>query len=116
MKLTPMQLRLAAAYSGSVGAASSSPSAAPAQTKSIAAKDRKPELADRVELSEQAKAHARIRARLVAGRVDAAAIPETPAGGGTSNPSGELKMHSSAASQNAAATGIAVGRLIDAVG
>ena len=70
--------------------------------------------ADRVELSEEAKAQTRIRARLVAGRVGAAAIPEVPPEGVKSNDTHAMAIHASAASQNAAATGVAVGRLIDA--
>ena len=99
MKLTPLQARLVNAYTAA-------PTERAVVSPSITTKT--PE--DRVELSEQAKAHLRIRARLVGGSVSVPAMPEAAA---RSPESQSMQLHQTPAAVNAAATGVAVGRTLD---
>ena len=116
MTISPMQLRLAAAYSSvsasGAGAASGSPSA----LEGVASA--RTEVADRVELSPTARMQQRIRQSLLAGRVDGSILKslggDEPAAGEARAALSAIAMHRSAAAANAAATGVAAGATFDA--
>lgn len=107
MKITPMQVRLAAAYP--TGRAAAAPAAELHESPTGA-----PGIVDRVELSATAKAQQRIRESLVGGRVERAAVPDAkPLTPQASPPTDAIAMHRTAAAKNAAATGVAAGHLLD---
>ncbi|MCX5688579.1 MAG: hypothetical protein NTV94_02085 [Planctomycetota bacterium] len=114
MKLTPLQERLIAAYQQPVHdhALVLKPGATAAASP---ARD-----ADRLELSPQAAAAQRIRSKLVGGTVTRPAVPEelNAATGVVAGRTGEgnLQLHRTPAAANAAATGVAAGIRLDAIG
>ena len=108
MKITPMQVRLAAAYpTGRAGAPSAELQESPSGSAGIV---------DRVELSATAKAQQRIRDSLVGAKVEHAAMPDVkPLTPVAAEPTDAIAMHRTAAAKNPAATGVAAGNLIDTV-
>ncbi len=113
MTISPMQLRLAAAYPSTATAAAHRAGAAPADDAASATAVRT-EVVDRVELSPTAKMQQRIRDALLAGRVDRSILADEPTAGETRATLSAIAMHRSAAAANAAATGVAAGTTFDA--
>jgi hypothetical protein len=110
MTISPMQLRLAAAYpsSSTPGAVRGSGDAA-GETPAV-----RVDVVDRLELSPTAKMQQRIRDSLLAGRVDRSILADEPTAGEARATLSAIAMHRSAAAANAAATGVAAGATFDA--
>lgn len=126
MTISPMQLRLAAAYPSTTTATTTAATATttatatalragatPADVASSAAAART-EVVDRLELSPTARMQQRIRDALLAGRVDRSILADEPTAGETRATLSAIAMHRSAAAANAAATGVAAGTTFDA--
>ena len=112
MTISPMQLRLAAAYpsvsaAGTVAGSGSDAGATPVPAA-------RADVVDRLELSPTAKMQQRIRDSLLAGRVDRSILAAEPSPGEALARLGAIAMHRSAAAANAAATGVAAGATFDA--
>lgn len=112
MTISPMQLRLAAAYpsvsaAGSVAGSGSDVVALPVPAARV-------DVVDRLELSPTAKMQQRIRDSLLAGRVDRSILADEPTAGEARAALSAIAMHRTAAAANAAATGVAAGATFDA--
>lgn len=105
-----MQLRLAAAYPSASPAAPAASPDAPAASPSPAART---DVVDRLDLSPTARMQQRIRDSLLAGRVDRSVLADEPAAIETRAALNAIAMHRSAATANAAATGVAAGATFD---
>ncbi len=108
MTITPMQLRLAAAYPSTATPTRGPEAEVPADAAPRA------QAVDRLELSPIARMQQRIRDSLVAGRVDRSILADESVAGEVRATLGAIAMHRSAAAANAAATGVAAGATLDA--